>query len=1308
MTTEEDSAICHTPSSSSTTSPKSNYSSSTNSQKMAPNSVDKNEVEQNSQLNGRHSPNENQDIELELRHKDHQITSLEAENRRLKAHLSEKEGEYQARLGELIQELERHAELVDNLQTKLTVYERKEKIAQPQKKHPNQYTNRLPGAHVGKTSNVPHKQSRYTINQTANVRNPTASQSVDQFIHSKVPTNPDEICAALSSFVEKNKAMSNANNVLNGTPMDENINTISFGQRDGEIDSDALECLNKLIAENPAAVFLNGGNGHNGYQYDQTGLTEAAVDPAQLIAMLFDNSSSPTPTSPKHPNSSAAIVSSIERVLEKVESQHLSNQKHSKLSDREREKAIDDSISSTISSVAASGGKPLSVSNTGKAYSSPLSSMSMQTPQNVPKPQSEEETRIINLMQQRMSQNVARIGDHALNTIEIAKQCKRLMVAYNIGQRLFAKAVMCQVVKSQGSLSELLSKPRAWHKLTDKGREAFRRIFGWLSDDTAIELLCSLSPRRVAMPCDKIEHPTAESLLESYGPDSSPLPPMPPAEFPEDLDSDKVLDPMMDSMLPMPPTNIIVTKTIASPSPTPPISQSIGVRNNASSNTVTMVSGPRSIAGGGNSRWRHDDIPKEKIIGIFEAEKAKLREQESNLERAVRSASPSSSRGSVVSGGFRRYPKHADQPMETRSSQNQVHSFSDSDYGNCSGAMGQRSRAEPAPIVQDQFERYPVLDTEEVVKQVKEYLSRHSVSQRQFGENVLGLSQGSVSDLLARPKAWSQLTHKGREPFIRMKIFLDEMSDQQQKQQINGNASINGNAFEQNEDGGLDQNTATSEEFILSILDKIKSEPEPESEVCFIEEVARNSESGPVATSTPRCAQVSDETANGHDLACSEFANEVAEADPTDFGEELDTTDIARRVKDFLSKNGVSQRAFGEHVMGMTSGSVSDLLSRPKPWVMLSWKGRESYTKMHSFLSDEKSMQALINGNHPSRTSISAQFAQKNPTEITVKELLTGTNRNGYANLLANGSAISLVTSRPAINTSRLNHANNCVTNDSVPSANGIKRKLDEPVTRASALAQSNTMVQPPIQQNLPPAKKIPRFQRTIITDKQKEALLYIFAHEQRPSTKTIDQLSIKLGLSSRTVTNWFHNYRTRQKIQLVDNGMILPSGQTITIDNSNESWFKDLADILKKNNTSSSLNGTTSSSSTPANEEDNYIGADDLSLIGVNNTSSSAGGGESDGLGSPNSERYAIIDGNKLSLALDDDVEDQVFEDHAYAAKEEASHTPVNKSSGQRAKTSKKVDTVVRESGPASSSQLDRAIARMHNRLTSTSVARS
>ena len=33
-----------------------------------------------------------------------------------------------------------------------------------------------------------------------------------------------------------------------------------------------------------------------------------------------------------------------------------------------------------------------------------------------------------------------------------------------------------------------------------------------------------------------------------------------------------------------------------------------------------------------------------------------------------------------------------------------------------------------------------------------------------------------MSDLLARPKPWHMLTQKGREPFIRMKIFLEVRS----------------------------------------------------------------------------------------------------------------------------------------------------------------------------------------------------------------------------------------------------------------------------------------------------------------------------------------------------------------------------------------------------------------------------------------------------------------------------------------------------------------------------------------------------
>ena len=84
------------------------------------------------------------------------------------------------------------------------------------------------------------------------------------------------------------------------------------------------------------------------------------------------------------------------------------------------------------------------------------------------------------------------------------------------------------------------------------------------------------------------------------------------------------------------------------------------------------------------------------------------------------------------------------------------------------------TRAILPPITPDQWERCAELNTDDVVRHIKEMLSEYSISQRLFGEHVLGLSQGSVSDLLARPKPWYMLTQKGREPFVRMQLFLDE------------------------------------------------------------------------------------------------------------------------------------------------------------------------------------------------------------------------------------------------------------------------------------------------------------------------------------------------------------------------------------------------------------------------------------------------------------------------------------------------------------------------------------------------------
>lgn len=57
---------------------------------------------------------------------------------------------------------------------------------------------------------------------------------------------------------------------------------------------------------------------------------------------------------------------------------------------------------------------------------------------------------------------------------------------------------------------------------------------------------------------------------------------------------------------------------------------------------------------------------------------------------------------------------------------------------------------------------------------MKEVLQFHNLGQKLFGEAILGLSQGSVSELLSKPKPWHMLSLKGREPFIKMHMWLQD------------------------------------------------------------------------------------------------------------------------------------------------------------------------------------------------------------------------------------------------------------------------------------------------------------------------------------------------------------------------------------------------------------------------------------------------------------------------------------------------------------------------------------------------------
>lgn len=76
-------------------------------------------------------------------------------------------------------------------------------------------------------------------------------------------------------------------------------------------------------------------------------------------------------------------------------------------------------------------------------------------------------------------------------------------------------------------------------------------------------------------------------------------------------------------------------------------------------------------------------------------------------------------------------------------------------------------------------------------------------------------------------------------------------------------------------------------------------------------------------------------------------------------GINLDTAMVSQRIREILSTNNIGQRLFAKHVLGLSQGTVSELLSKPKHWDKLTEKGRESYRKMHAWSLDESNVLAL-------------------------------------------------------------------------------------------------------------------------------------------------------------------------------------------------------------------------------------------------------------------------------------------------------------------------------------------------------------
>ncbi|XP_011422371.1 homeobox protein cut-like 1 isoform X4 [Magallana gigas] len=459
-------------------------------------------------------------------------------------------------------------------------------------------------------------------------------------------------------------------------------------------------------------------------------------------------------------------------------------------------------------------------------------------------------------------------NSQGIDTSLVAKTVRELLSIHNIGQRLFAKHVLGL---SQGTVSELLSKPKSWDKLTEKGRESYRKMYAWATDERNIMALKAISPKKASRSALGLR-----SVFNPAFPFTGPTTLVPSVQREDSQTEERIAQILNEAQQAMQIKKAMEQQQVAHAMVNSYYQQEMtrlaqvtaqhGLTSPHSSAASMMTSTAslglphhkeleahrrrESIDSQGSAKEMVERIYRQELMKLAQAAEsagniAAVTMYQQELARLAQNAQ----KGDTEPGEIRRShgsPEHVSIKMEPKESADDANGPIDLSKNSSSSApttptsnsslksptessnhpgsafmpfrqkmnghesnmenhipFGQQSEcisplqrmqnianslmsrphlvssAKPLkavlpPITQEQFDKYSNINTDDLVKQVKETLSQYSISQRLFGESVLGLSQGSVSDLLARPKPWHMLTQKGREPFIRMQIFLED------------------------------------------------------------------------------------------------------------------------------------------------------------------------------------------------------------------------------------------------------------------------------------------------------------------------------------------------------------------------------------------------------------------------------------------------------------------------------------------------------------------------------------------------------
>ncbi|XP_074776902.1 homeobox protein cut-like 2 isoform X2 [Athene noctua] len=686
--------------------------------------------------------------------------------------------------------------------------------------------------------------------------------------------------------------------------------------------------------------------------------------------------------------------------------------------------------------------------------------------------------------------------EEQLDTAEIAFQVKEQLLKHNIGQRVFGHYVLGL---SQGSVSEILARPKPWRKLTVKGKEPFIKMKQFLSDEQNVLALRTIQVRQRGSITPRIRTPETgsddaiKSILEQAKKEiesqkgGEPKTPSASQAVPNGAGGSSSED-AIKSILEQARREMQAQQQAllemesggsGHPGDAPPAERSTlaTVNQNIVPTYVKQEEGSGASPGPPQTPLAVLS-PAAFVQSIIRKVKSEIGDagsyfdqhwasERSLLSRPYTSVSPSlssssSSYSSMANG--RGWPRG--EPGEGGTNEDELPP-ADDEPQRLTEMKAEGAGAEPAaggrlsyyptyvprtlkptvpPLTPEQYEMYMYreVDTLELTRQVKEKLAKNGICQRIFGEKVLGLSQGSVSDMLSRPKPWSKLTQKGREPFIRMQLWLtDQLGQGISQQPTPSQASPAEPQPSPSPPPSPAEHEKGCQEPLTLALESSKENQQPESR------------------STPALGGKPYPNSQG-----PVGIQEIVAMSP-----ELDTYSITKKVKEVLTDNNLGQRLFGESILGLTQGSVSDLLSRPKPWHKLSLKGREPFVRMQLWLNDPHNVEKL-----------------RDMKKLEKKAYL----KRRYG-LMSAGS-------------------------DS-----------ESPSTRSECASPSLQ----PQDLSLLQIKK----PRVVLAPEEKEALKKAYQLEPYPSQQTIELLSFQLNLKTNTVINWFHNYRSRMRREMLVEG---------------------------------------------------------------------------------------------------------------------------------------------------------------------------